>query len=240
MTDMQKVFEHPKVTVYAGDCREVTQAQVGVVDLIVTDPPYGQEWQSNRREDRLAAIAGDGSTDVALAGLRAALSTLRRGRHVYAFGRYDWTGLPLCEPADLVWDKGILGPGDLTSVWGPSHEPIQFAVYEISKANREKGYGRLAARLRRGTVLRVQRKQSGQVARHPTEKPVALLRQLVEASSCADEVVLDPFMGVGSTLVAALLEGRRAVGIEVHQPYVDIAVGRVQAALTWLAHGEGL
>jgi DNA modification methylase len=137
-----------------------------------------------------------------------------------------------------MWDKQVVGMGDLTSAWGRSHEPITFAVYEISKANREKGYGRLSARMRQGSVLSVPRTNGASTLRHPTEKPVKLLRMLIESSSVMDEVVLDPLMGVGSTLVAATLEERRSIGIELEEEYCEVAVERLvrlaryRAALT--------
>jgi DNA modification methylase len=62
---------------------------------------------------------------------------------------------------------------------------------------------------------------------HPTEKPVMLLRQLIEASSLHGDVVLDPFLGSGSTVVAARTEGRRAVGIEIEERYCEIAAKRL-------------
>lgn len=238
---LREAFTHPLVTIYHGDCRDLRAIDL-IADLIVTDPPYGVSWQSNRRrrEGKLDAIEGDTSVDMAIEGLGAALTRLRRGRHVYAFGRYDWSTLPLCEAVEIVWDRQLIGTGNLYSVWGPQHDIIQFAVYEISKANREKGFGRLAARLRRGSVIREQRKNSAQVSRHPAEKPVGVLRQLIEASSCLGEIVLDPFAGIGSTLVAALLEGRRSVGVEVRETYVDIAVERVRTTLAAMDHLAGV
>jgi site-specific DNA-methyltransferase (adenine-specific) len=56
---------------------------------------------------------------------------------------------------------------------------------------------------------------------------VALLRQIIESSSCLDETVLDPFVGVGSTLVASRLEGRRSIGIEIDERYCEIAAQRL-------------
>jgi site-specific DNA-methyltransferase (adenine-specific) len=70
------------------------------------------------------------------------------------------------------------------------------------------------------------------------EKPVSLLRELVEMSSTFGDLVLDPYMGSGSTGVAALLEGRRFVGIEKEASWFDIACMRLVAAeAAWLAQG---
>ena len=66
--------------------------------------------------------------------------------------------------------------------------------------------------------------------RHPTEKPVALMRLLIESSSLPGEIVLDPFAGVGSALVAAVVTGRRAIGIEIDKRYAEIAAERLRDA----------
>jgi DNA modification methylase len=211
---------------YHGDAMDVLP-ELDPFDLLCTDPPYGVSYQSNRRQDRLPQMAGDGDEEVATVVMQSALKKLRRGRHVYWFGPLAHAGLPVCGVVDLVWDKGIIGMGDLSCPWGPEHEPITFAVYEISKANREKGYGKLVARLRQGSVLRYQRRQSGQV-RHPSEKPVALMRALIESSSVVGETVCDPFAGSGSTLVAGLLSGRKVVAVELEERYCAIAADRAR------------
>ena len=226
---MKPYYEQPDVTLYLADCREVLPTLAAdSVDLIVTDPPYGVKWQSNRRALAFDAIAGDDSTEAAVIGLGLALPSLRRGRHLYAFGRYDLSALPLAGPAELIWDKEIFSGGDLTIPWGVQHEPIAFYVNnKDGKLNRTPD-GALTARLRRGSVLRVPRLNATAIAQHPTEKPVELLRQLIESSSIMGELVLDPFVGSGSTLVAARAEGRRAVGIEVEERYCDVAATRLE------------
>lgn len=219
------------ITLYHADCLDIAPSlPKGEIDLLLTDPPYGVQWRSNRptQRDMFPVMQGDSDTDGIYAALAAIIPSIRRGRHVYIFGPFNPYSLPLTEPTTLIWDKGIIGTGDLAKPWGPAHECITFATHELSKANREKGYGRMAARIRQGSVISVQRRQSGQVKRHPTEKPVALLRQLVESSSVYGEVVLDPFVGSGSTLVAALAEGRRAIGIEIEERYCAIAAERIE------------
>lgn len=224
-------YESERATLYHGDALSVAlDLPPSSVDLIACDPPYGQKWQSNKRTEKFAAIANDdGSFDV-MGALAVCLPVLKRGRHVYVFGPADLSKLPLTESADLIWHKGVFGMGDLSSPWAPQHEPITFATYEISKANRAKGYGRLAARLRKGSVIEVQRPQGDGVKRHPSEKPVALMRQIIESSTVLGETVFDPFAGSGSTLVAAVLEGRKAIGIELDADYCALATERVREA----------
>ncbi len=224
---MKPYYENHGVTLYHGDCREVLKA-VPTVDLLLTDPPYGVSWRSNDRNVRFENIAGDATTEMAIDGLRLSLRSLRPYRHVYAFGRFDLSSLSLQKQVELIWDKGSHGGGDISSPWGIEHEYIQFAVYVDSPANIRRGKGNLSARLRKGSVLNVPRLSGVDIKRHPAEKPVALLREMIESSSCIGELVLDPFAGVGSTLVASVLEGRRAIGIEIEERYCEIAARRLQ------------
>lgn len=226
MSGARIYYQDADCTLWLGDCRDV-MLETDSADLLVTDPPYGQEWQSGRRDVRFDLIAGDASEAAAIDGLRDVLPSLRRGRHVYIFGRFDLSGLPLTKSMELVWDKEIQNSGDLALPWGNQHEYIQFAVYQISAANRADGAGRLAARLRKGSVLRHARPNAAAVTRHPTEKPVGLLRELIESSSCIGDTVLDPFAGSGSTLVAAKLEGRKSIGIEIEERYCAVAAKRL-------------
>lgn len=224
-------YDHGGIQIFHGDCRDVLpRLAVASVDLVVTDPPYGVNHCSHGRRTSLpefGVIAGDdGSLDVPGA-LALALRVLRKSRHLYVFGRFDLDALPLGGRAELIWDKGQLSGGDIESPWGQSHEPIHFGVYRPSKYDRDRGDGQLSARLRKGSVLRVPRINPAALTRHPNEKPVLLLRQLIESSSIIGETVLDPFAGCGSTLVAARLEGRRAIGIEIEERYCEIAARRL-------------
>ena len=224
---MTPYYRDDAVTIYHGDARVILPTLTREsVDLIVTDPPYGIGYESNRGHDHGAITGDDGTLDVP-AALSIACKSLRRGRHAYVFGKINLAATPLAAQVELIWDKGIVGMGDLSMPWSTSHEPITFAVYEPSAANRAKGYGRLSARIRKGSVIRSMRTNGAATTRHPTEKPVDVLRQLIESSSCMGETVLDPFMGVGSTLVAAVLEGRKAIGIEIEESYCEIAARRL-------------
>lgn len=228
------IYASERATVYVADARTVLPSlPAASVDVLVTDPPYGADWQSGFRKTSFAKIVGDdGSLDVP-AVLALAVATLRSNRHVYVFG-YDEAALRealrLGGATELIWDKGHNGLGDLTSPWAPAYERITFGTHVKSAAGRSRGDGRLAARLRRSSVIRVGRLNATGVRRHPTEKPVPLLRQLIESSTLPGELVLDPFAGVGSTLVAAVFTGRRAIGIEINESYAAVAAERVRDA----------
>lgn len=226
-------YEDEFATLWCGDCRDVLPTiERGSVGLLATDPPYGIEYRSNFGGGD--AIAGDDGTLDVPAIVALSVDTMNHGRHAYVFG-FTVDHLAAVESlsagVDLLWDKGAPGMGDLSSMWGPSTEPLAFAVYRPSKAERAQGRGRLAARMRRGVVLRVPRNTSPN-ADHPTGKPVALMRQIIESSSLVGDVVLDPFAGAGSTLVAAVVSGRQAIGIELEEKYCERAARRLRAART--------
>lgn len=237
------LYEGALATVLCGDSRLILPTvDTETIDCVATDPPYGVQWQSNTRREKFAHIAGDGEGEATtlLASITPDLCrVLRRTRHAYTFG------LPLehellAVKANLIWDKSRLGSGDLSCPWAPSHEPIFFHVRAADRTNAQRGSGRLAARLRRESVIRVPRPSAMQVKRHPTEKPVALMQQLIESSTMPGELVLDPFAGSGSTGVAAVLDGRRCLLIELNRGYAEIAANRVREAERLRSEAVGL
>ena len=132
------------------------------------------------------------------------------------FGRWSVT-----RPADtkmvLTWEKGEhVGMGDLALPWKPNTEEI----YVL-------GCGFVGART--GSVLKhlaIAGCVGLRTSRwHPTEKPAGLLKELI--AKCPPGTVLDPFMGSGTTLVAAKELGRRAIGIEIEEKYAEIAAKRL-------------
>lgn len=227
------LYESERATVVLGDATgpDVINA-APTADLLATDPPYGVRWQSGCRAEKYPELAGDDGTLDVPAVLGAWTRRLKTNRHAYVFGyRPDQLAesMKLGGTTELVWDKTSVGLGDLTLPWGPSREPITFGVYNNSAKARQEGGGRLAARMRQGSVLSITRR-SGVNSRHPTEKPVRLMAQIVESSSLRGELVIDPFSGGGSTLVAAILTGRRAYGVELDARYANVTVDRVRKA----------
>lgn len=228
-------------TVIWGDCRDpaVIATVPAGYGLLCTDPPYGVNYRSSHGQNFAKIQGDDGTVDwpAILAEWVGADGTWTRGlghcRHLYVFG---YTPDQLAAPlrlggsCPLIWNKDQPGLGDLTQPWGLSHEVITFGVHVKTKSGRERVKDSLAARLRRGSVLRAQRPSGRGVTRHPTEKPVALMAQLIESSTTRGDLVVDPCAGSGSTGVAAVLEGRRAFLVEIDRKYAELAVQRVIAA----------
>lgn len=206
-------------------------------DLLVTDPPYGIAWKSDRSKvSDSRPLQGDESVGAAQELLRevgeSILPRLKSRRHVYVFGlspawrKFRW--------AQLVWDKGGAALGNLESPFGPSREPVFLGISKCSRAED----GRQLTRLRRGSVLRHNRitdgAGTGSTRIHPTEKPVGLLAELIECSSLPGELVLDPFAGSMATVAAAILSGRRGIGIELDRQWATAGAERIATLDAWL------
>lgn len=209
-----------------GDWREhLDELDDGSVALLLTDPPYGVGYQSGYRTEQHEAIANDATLDDALAEMKDAFarlhSKLAPDAHLLVF--CVWSTEPEVREAieaagyevrgSLVWVKNNTGMGALDTTFAPKHERIVHAV---------KGSPRL---LRRAPdALDAARPPS---ERHPTEKPVALLAQLIEATTSAGQIVADPFAGVASTCVAAKEAGRKWWGCELEEKYWAIGEERL-------------
>lgn len=199
------------IRLYLGDCREITEWLEA--DVLVTDPPYGMGYESNRNRDKRnvkvgTPVANDNDTTIrdevlAAWGVKPAL----------LFGK--WTcERPVATKARLIWDKRVQGTGDLSIPWGPTDEEI----YVL-------GSGFVG---KRGpNIIRVQMLNSGDANRpnHPTPKPVPLMEALI--AKCPPGTIADPFAGSGSTLVAAKLQGRQAIGVELEERYAEICARRL-------------
>lgn len=230
---MTPYYQRAGVTLYHADCRDVLPG-LPLVDLLVTDPPYGVSITTTgmrRKQLAMSSIANDEQADLdAVRGLvEMAWARISPFRHAYVFGPFPLGEMPgACGACEIVWDKINTTMGDLAHPWAKQHEPIRFAM-KASSAVAAGERGGLLARTRRGTVLRHLRPNGSGARNHPTEKPVPLLRELIEMSSRHGETVLDPFAGSGSTLVAAIIEGRQAVGIELDEPWCEVAAKRLDA-----------
>lgn len=213
MTLPEPYYDRDGITIYHGDCREILPEVGTLADVLITDPPFGISYESGSLGTAWwhgKQIPCDGSTlarDVMLEWWKPQKPAL-------IFGSWK-AERPDRTRTVLIWDKGpALGMGALDLPWKPSYEEI----YVIGKGFR----GR-----RDGAVIYCPPVQSmaknGRV--HPNEKPVKLLRMLIE--KCPDGVILDPFMGSGTTLRAAKDLGRKAIGIEIEERYCEIAVKRL-------------
>lgn len=232
MTEPYLQTEH--ATLYLADAREILpQFETESFGLVVTDPPYGVDFQSSMRAEKFDAIANDGTNDRGVIEdiLTHCVRLVGQNRHLYVFGPEvlrDAMNAKVSAPAQIIWDKGTISMGDLSSPWGPQHELIYFYT-SLHRHGGKRGSENNPVRLRKGSVLTHSRR-TGRTLRHPTEKPVPLLSELIESSSRIGDTILDPFAGVGSTGVAATLLGRKSVLVELDEKFAEIAATRLVAA----------
>lgn len=219
-------------TVIHGDSLTVLrQMEPESVDAIITDPPYGIGYQSNyRKVEVMGKIANDNAPFIWF--LYDAFRVLKSGASgrgtLVCFTRWDVQQVFIdaiqlagfTVKSEIIWDKVTHGMGDLKAQFAPTHENIIFAVK-----------GKFSFPGHRPKDLITFKKLNGSQMVHPTEKPVGLMADLITAVTKPGDVILDPFAGSGSTLVAAKKTGRRFVGIELDDGYFEKAQRRVKEAV---------
>jgi site-specific DNA-methyltransferase (adenine-specific) len=232
-----KRFESVQIgdcTLFLGDCLEILPT-LGKVDAVICDPPYEQISQ-----DRIGGIkrndGGKVTEKLTFAGIDGIRGEVTRLTALSCSGwalffctsegvapwrdAVEFAGLKYKTP--MIWVKPDAMPK--FNGQGPAlgHENIVSAWCGTGHA-RWNGGGR------RG-VFTALTNDPGREGTHPTEKPVPLMSELVSLFSNEGDVVLDPFMGSGTTGVAAVKLGRKFIGIELNERYFEIARKRVQKA----------
>jgi DNA modification methylase len=197
---------------YLGDCREVLPT-LGKVDAVVTDPPYGigEARSGNASRSKLAVSRDYGDArwddDPISPDLMALVKTAGRWNIIFGGNHYA------NDPAScwLVWDK-LNGEND-------------FADCELAWTNLPKAVRRL--RFMWHGMIRAHGEPRGD---HPTQKPEGVMKWCIEHLPEPNHTILDPFMGSGTTGVAAVKLGRRFIGIEIEPRYFEIALKRIEKA----------
>jgi DNA modification methylase len=219
---MSKPIRIGDATLYLGDCLEILPT-LGPVDAVVTDPPYGtedlgggygrrQNWSTDGRTGR--TITGDKDLRMIVAasahfsalvpvGFAAIFRAPRRAEEFYAEVHLPFLG-------EAIWNKRQPGLGYHIRY---AHETI--AIFQFGDP--EWPHDALISIL----------EGSADVADHPHAKPVEVLLKLCKWCAPAHAIVLDPFMGSGTTGVACARLGRKFIGIEIEERYFQIACERI-------------
>ncbi len=196
----------------------------GVIDIVITDPPYGINYKSNMSmfDNTITkrGLLNDG--DEAFELLDKTCEILQRktseNAHLYFFcswavfskfesiiGKYFTIKTP------LVWDKLSFATGDIYNDWANQTEIILYCI------KGKKGFNK-----RKGNVLSVTRMHTSKMV-HPTQKPVELIKHILDASALKNDFIVDPFMGSGSTIKACNEYGLKSLGIELDEEMFLIA-----------------
>ena len=208
---MKPYYEQDGITIFHGDCREIAASLEYAV--VVSDPPYGISYneedepqakhiEMNRRQ--LTTVRGDSGPFDPSPWIDRPF--ILWGGNCYA------SRLPDCR-VWLCWDK----------VTRNGLDGMRIAECEFAATNCV-GRSRVFRYMWAGAYREGERGDSF----HPTQKAIALMLWCIRLPGVPAGTILDPFMGSGTTLVAAKLEGRKAIGIEIEERYCEIAVNRLR------------
>lgn len=212
LTPIQAVAERVEVigraVLVQADCRDVLPV-LGKVDACVTDPPYGIG-----KDGQIRTTGGNG------------------GRKAY-----DFLGWDAERPSAEVF-KLLLAAAPQAVIWGGNYfadllpATGKWLVWDkgqrINQSDGELAWTSRGGALRIKTLNRVELMTDG--AEHPTQKPVRLIKWCIEQLEDEPGLILDPFMGSGTTGVAAVQMGRDFIGIEREESYFEIACRRIEQA----------
>lgn len=195
------------------DCIDVMKLYDSfVIDCVVTDPPYGigESGKKNASRGKLAKPKdyGDYQWDKKITQhhidemVRVSMEQVIFGGNYYA----HWLAP---SSSWIVWDKQNTG---------------DFADCELAWTSHKKAVRKIEwmwnGMIRKGSDVRV----------HPTQKPIGVMRWIIQNYTSKGDTILDPFMGSGTTGVACMMEGRKFIGIEIDPDYYAIAEKRIYEA----------
>lgn len=242
---------------YIGDCFEaLNKIDDNSIDLVFADPPYflsnggitchagkmvsvdkgqwdkgvglGEMHQFNKQWIELCSKKLKPNGTIFISGTM---------HNIYSIGMaLQELGLKIIN--DISWFK-VNPPPNLscrffthsteTILWAKKNNKAKHCFnYSVMKAMGDPTPGKQMLSLWRITPPKKSEKEFG---KHPTQKPIDLLNRIVLAASNAGDTVLDPFLGSGTTAVAAVLNGRKFIGIESDSNYAKVAVSRIKKAL---------
>lgn len=235
---MRPYYQRGGITIYHGDCREVLPG-LAPADHVITDPPYEAQAHTKQRRKLGKKAVGGGRLIVEAPLPFEPIDDASRAlvsRELARLAR-RWT-LVFCQIEGAHRWREELESGGLrymrTCLWVKPDGMPQYTGdrpgmgYETFIAMHAAGKSRWNARGRRGVWIVNKNDRSVPPGTHPTLKPQALMLELLRAFTDPGEVILDPFMGAGSTLRAAQDLGRSAIGIELDERYCEVAAKRLE------------
>ena len=203
---IEPYYQHNGITIYLGDCLEI-MPQLEPVDLVLTDPPYGNGTEYNSFNDtpeNVKVLVKDAIPLALSKSKRAALTCATR--QITWYPESTWI---------LCWFNRAgsgLNPWGFTC-WQPILVYGKDPYLEMQKGSQPDYIEHCEKSKKNG---------------HPCPKPFNFWKKLLNRVSVrTSDTILDPFMGSGTTLVAAKELGRKAIGIEIEEKYCEIAVRRL-------------
>jgi DNA modification methylase len=210
---IEPYYDHAGITIYHGDCREILP-QLEPVDLVLTDPPYGM--------GKVMVVAGSDRTT-----------------HIKNQQYADWDKAidlstipwPSCGIVSFTLDWRVpewykIWPTGRLMAWRKTNPTPSFRQQVVNAAEWIFFCAPVNYRTHQNTQTVISGPyESSPYRKHKSQKPLWLMKELLEMFK--GNIVCDPFMGSGTTLVAAKELGRKAIGIEIEEKYCEIAVRRL-------------
>jgi site-specific DNA-methyltransferase (adenine-specific) len=246
-------------SIIASDSREMSQLPDNSAHLMVTSPPYNvrktydEDLTLDEYLDLLRAVFSE-TYRVLVPGGRACINVANLGRKPYiplsSFINQIMLEEGFLMRGEIIWDKG--SSAGASTAWGswlspsnPTIRDVHEYILVFSKGRfRREGLGR-STTIMRDDFLELTKSvwrfptDSARRIGHPAPFPVELPRRLIELYTYKKDIVLDPFIGSGSTAIAALCSGRHYVGYEICQDYVELARNRISEHTTWETNDPG-
>ena len=213
-------YQDDLVTLYHGDCREVLH-DLPAADVLVTDPPYAsaaatattgrakQKWGGNWGDMSLVTLMAEATLDAANMATEHEVYWFADHLSYAALTPVFFRRYPVLQ--SIIWDRDTIGLGSYY------RKQTEFILY--CRTRNAVDFPSKTAR----DLIRIKPDYSER--EHPAQKPLELLTELLENSAVG--LVLDPYAGAGTTLVAARNLGRRAVGVEIEERYCEIIARRL-------------
>lgn len=198
---MTLYYSENKIEIYHGDCRKILPGIQGY-DLILADPPYGIGYDGNNLKEKVSVIGDHEEQDFEF--------ILSKECDVVCFGANNFPRQLPHGGRWICWDKRLSSKAD----------KMLGSPFELAWTNRTSGYDRMI-RVLHGGVVNADRNRRKRT--HPTQKPIALMIAVLNLYPKV-KFVVDPYMGSGTTLIAAKELGLKAVGIELEEKYCQDAV----------------
>lgn len=243
---MSRVEQIGDATLYLGDCRDL--AGEIVADAVISDPPYGIGYVHSGRH----GATGVGATkQAALRGNPPIVGDKPQGQRWLkknSIRDREWGGQATFQGDNGLFDPGLWLRFRNVLVWGADHYRDRlpssgrwlawdklgrshpggdsFSDVEFAWHSRG-GASRIFSLMWKGIACEKRDGDTG-VRDHPTQKPIALMLWCIQQAGMPDRI-LDPFMGSGTTGVAALRLGRKFIGIEIEPRWFDVACRRIEA-----------
>jgi len=195
-------------TLYLGDCLDILPTLgAGSVDAVVTDPPYGVDFRGEAWDASIPNWLPEARRVASVVVFTTGDTTL------WDYPRPDWVCCWYREASNSRSKLGGFSHWTPILVYGKAAFPVDCLKMHAIEVAYPHGFG------------------------HPSPKPERLMRWLVDNATNGDGVILDPFMGSGTTGVACAQLGRKFIGIEIEPRYFDIACKRIEAAQAQLRLG---